>query len=67
MYLGIVRLDNLNGNDCIHIYYFHSVSIKNFMQDVTIQEFFVKYFEEGTADVCGDVFTVRRVVPGDVS
>ena len=34
---------------------------------MTFREFVVKYIEEGVADVCGDVFTVQRVVPVDVS
>ncbi len=50
---GIVNLD--------------SVSVEDFVQNVIFGKFFIKDFEKHAADVCGDILTVRWVVPGDVS
>ena len=48
---------------------FDGVSVEDFMHCVIFGKFFIKYFKKCTADVivCGDILTVRRIVPGDVS
>ncbi len=44
-----------------------SVSVEDFVQNVIFGKFFIKDFEERVADVCGDILTVRWVVPGDLN
>ena len=46
---------------------FDGVSVECFMQAVIFGKFVIKYFRKCTADVCGDILTVRWIVPGDVS
>ena len=46
---------------------FDGVSVEDFMQGVIFGKFSIKYFKKCTADVCGDILTVRWIVPGEVS
>lgn len=61
-----MSVDDLFGVLHTAIAYFHSISVKYFSEDMFAVEVFVDEGEEFMANVCGDIFGIRWIVPYNI-